>query len=144
MTLGSLRTGLRRVLCRPAGRWLACLLVLAVVTTSFPRVEAHSHAHGEPPHATIIHVGVATGHDHHAGHDHALDQPHDLHAQPHAGSAPSASEVLQHLHLLPQVLALPASVTALPVVHSVPIAVRPRTVISPVSRPEELFRPPIC
>ena len=44
----------------------------------------------------------------------------------------------------PQVLALPASVTALPVVHSVPIAVRPRTVISPVSRPEELFRPPIC
>lgn len=143
MTLGSLRTGLQHGLRRRAGRWLACLLVLVVVTTGFPRLEAHAHAHGEPSHATIIHVGATTGHDHHAGHGHALHEPHDAHVHPDAPDAPSAPDLLQHLHLLPHVLALPASVSALPAVRPAPAATGHPAILAAVSRPEELFRPPI-
>lgn len=139
MTLSRLGKGLRRGLRRPAGRLLSALLILAVLTTGFPRLEAHAHAHGEASHAPMVHQGYATAHDHHAGHDH--DSGEWQHAK---GDGSAASERAQHVHLLPHVVALPPSLNLLPVLRAAQRPVAVREIIRPSIRPEELFRPPIC
>ena len=137
MTLGRLRKGLRRALRRPPGRWLAGVLLLALAATGFPRLEAHAHAQGEHAHATIIHQGPSLDHDHHAGHGHA-DESHDGHAP-----ATDATGPVQHVHLMPHAVALPADPSLVPVVRAVPKLRAPPLFIAPTSRPEEVFRPPI-
>lgn len=138
MTLGRMQSVLQRSLRRPCGRVLTVLLILAVVATGFPRLEAHAHMQGELPHATMVHQGSTFDHDHHAGHSHALDEPHDA-----GGSGSAPHDTVQHLHLLPHVVALPASVNAVPVVRAATASMAPRQLIAPATRPEKLFRPPI-
>lgn len=138
MTLGRMQAVLQRGLRRPSGRLLTVLLILAVVATGFPRLEAHAHMQGELPHATMVHQGATLDHDHHAGHGHALDEPHDA-----DGAGAHGTDTVQHLHLLPHAVALPASVNAVPVVRAASASMAPRHPVAPATRPEELFRPPI-
>jgi hypothetical protein len=138
MALTKLGKGLRSFLRRTPGRLLAGLLFLAIVATGYPRIEAHAHARGEPSHAPIIHLGVTPDHDHHHGHDHGPGEPHDGGA-----SAGKLRNVVQHLHLLPHVVALPPALIQLPMprlASQLPVA---QFSIAPSIRPEELFRPPI-
>lgn len=113
------------------------MLLLALVAAGFPRMEAHAHAHGEHAHATIIHQGPSLDHDHHAGHGHD-EGPRDPGAPVSDPSHP-----VQHVHLMPHVVALPAGLTPVPVVRAAPKLRAPPLIIAPTSRPEELFRPPI-
>lgn len=144
MTLGRMQAVLQRDLRRPSGRLLTVLLILAVVATGFPRLEAHAHMQGELPHATMVHQGATLDHDHHAGHGHALDEPHDADVTgTGTGTHDTDTDTVQHLHLLPHAVALLASVNAVPVVRAATASMAPRHLVAPATRPEELFRPPI-
>lgn len=120
------------------GRLLASGVIVAMVVTSVPRIEAHAHAGGELSHGTIIHLGATLDHDHHAGHDHGVDQPHDG-----SGGKAGSHNVIQHLHLLPHAVALPPAMFQMPLLSlAVRLAVTHPCIVF-WFRPEELLRPPI-
>jgi hypothetical protein len=139
MGLAKLGKGLRFALRRPAGRMFCALLVLILVFTGIPRIEAHAHAQGEASHAPMVHQGFSIDHAHHDGHDHESG-----HTQHPKGDGSPASERMQHVHLLPHAVALPPSVTPLPEERSAPPPVATRGILRLLSRPDELFRPPIA
>lgn len=126
------------------GRLLVGLVMLALVLAGFPRIEAHAHAGGVQPHAPVIHFGASHDHEH-AGEAGPLQQVDPQDDATHDGGTDPGKfhDVIQHLHLLPHVVALLPGTLHLPLPRQAPQVPAGDFFLTPLLRSEDLFRPPI-